>query len=190
MGTLEEALELIADRLGEIVKAQKRMVEIADWNRRRLSDWLEARPEQPAEAAADEGSSWTYESLKTELLRRGVEVPKGTKMATLMKKWETAKDLPVKPLEEPVAETAPAEIAKESDAGETKPAEEAVPSMTKEEARAALIARGYAGAPNQVAALKSALAFVGKDSFADLNGEEFTLLLREYDRLMGEARNA
>lgn len=56
---------------------------------------------------------WTYETLKAELIRRGVQIAKGTKMTTLLKFWELHKnDLPV--VEEAPLDDDPGEVIEET----------------------------------------------------------------------------
>ena len=64
-------------------------------------DPCEGEPEPAAETPTPvvietQPQQWTYETLKAELIRRGVQIAKGTKMTTLLKFWELHKnDLPV-----------------------------------------------------------------------------------------------
>ena len=97
--TFDENVEMIADCLAQIVERQDKLIAIAERN----SDHICRRgdtpaPEVPAEtptADAVPGASaepaMTYEQLKFALIQRGVEIPKGTKMTTLLKLWDKHK---------------------------------------------------------------------------------------------------
>lgn len=120
-------------------------------------------PETPAAEAAAE-PEFTYDELKAKLIERGVEIPKGTKMTTLLKLWANYKDYPVMPpapeaAEVEVVEEAPAEV----DPFDT-PAEPAKPAisddLTLEEARA-IIEKHYDRSEADKASLIAAFAEAG-----------------------------
>lgn len=101
--TIEANLTIIADSLVRIADQQSEMLEFA--KARRAAAPVAAQP-----APAPEPHQWTYETLKAELQRRGVEIAKGTKMTTLLKFWELHKnDITPAVADAPAALSDPAE---------------------------------------------------------------------------------
>lgn len=105
--TFEENVELIADSLARIVAGQAELIAIASRNSdhicRRGDHAEDAPPETPSAPAAPTApaapaeSTMTYEQLKFALIQRGVDIPKGTKMTTLLKLWDKHKLDELKP---------------------------------------------------------------------------------------------
>ncbi len=201
---IEETLETIARHLGTIADAQLRLLNVAEWNKARLSGEHSspAKPEQETPAIS-------YDELKAKLTAAGVEVPKGTKMTTLLKLWdkhgsaapadaETPAETPV--AEAPVeteAKTTPEETPapSEAPAAETPvaeaPAEPEVPvkkkPMTRKEA--ADIITAYGTSEENRNAYHAALAKIGK-SWKELEEDawDFDKLVNNFRELKGEAK--
>ena len=117
---IEETLEAIARHLGTIADTQLRLLNVAEWNKARLSGEAPAKPEQEAPAIS-------YDELKAKLIAAGVEVPKGTKMTTLLKLWDKHGSAAPADAEAPVAEAPVAEAPVETEA-KTTPEETPAPS--------------------------------------------------------------
>ena len=110
---IETNLERIANALGTIAEVQSRMLIIAEWNKDRLSSSGDPEPapealssgaeQEPVKAeirTAPADPQVTYDHLKAALIERGIMIPKGTKMTTLVKLWEKHQSDPVLPPEE------------------------------------------------------------------------------------------
>lgn len=140
-------------------------------------------PETPAAEP-----EFTYDELKAKLIERGVEIPKGTKMTTLLKLWAAHKDAPVVPVAEPeVVEEAPAE----ADPFDT-PAEPAKPAisddLTLEEARA-IIEKNYDRSEADKANLIAAFAAAGQgiSNFGAIPSGKHGAVVRKFLELKGVA---
>ena len=131
----------------------------------------------------------TYDELKAKLIERGVEIPKGTKMTTLLKLWEKHKDAPVfKEQElpaEPETDEAPAADVDPFGDAPVDPLEEAPaftgipcdldPAKAKE-----IIQKHYDRSPADRAALKEALSFVGAVTFGEIPADKHGVVLARY----------
>lgn len=196
---IEETLETIARHLGTIADAQLRLLNVAEWNKSRLSGEHSspAKPEQEAPAVS-------YDELKAKLIAAGVEVPKGTKMTTLLKLWDkhsaavpASSEVPVAetpaPAETPVAEapvepeaeTAPVETPAEATAEPEAPAKKK--PMTRKEA--ADIITAYGTSEENRNAYHAALAKIGK-TWKELEEDagDFDKLVNCFRELKGEAK--
>ena len=139
-----------------------------------------------------EGPAWTYDDLKAALVARGIEIPKGTKMTTLLKLWEKRQSDPIigtaaVPVAEPVAEepeAAPAEAPEADIFGDSAPAKEEKKPMTAEEARAILTA-DFSGTPEDKQMMLSALAKLGVTKFSDVPEGKFEELVAAFKALKG-----
>lgn len=227
--TLEENLERIADAL-EQIRENTRALAVTQEHIRVLAEHVHigrpmpgeeeenaepAEPEaavepEPAapEAVAEEAPQWTYEALKAELISRGATIPKGTKMTTLLKLWETYKDSepaaaePVEAVDPEVVAAEPTPEAVETVEPEPAPAEpeasepevvaepvetvEPAKPMTAMEARQCFMEMGYTGSVEQRGIMRKALASVGKERFADLADGEFEKVIEAYKSFSGE----
>lgn len=218
--TLEENLERIADAL-ELIRESTRALAATQEHIRVLAEHVhigrpmpgeeeDAEPAEPAvaepEAVAEEAPQWTYEALKAELISRGATIPKGTKMTTLLKLWETYKDsepAAAEPVEAVEPEVVAAEPTPEAvEAVEPEPAEpeaieqevvaepveavEPAKPMTAMEARQCFMDMGYTGSVEQRGIMRKALASVGKERFADLADGEFEKVIEAYKSFSGE----
>jgi hypothetical protein len=228
--TLEENLERIADAL-ELIRESTHALAATQEHIRVLAEHvhigrpmpgeeedeeesaelaeLEAVVEPAAaepEAAAEEAPQWTYEALKAELIGRGATIPKGTKMTTLLRMWETYKDSepaaaePVEAVEpeviaaEPTPEVveavepepAAAEAIEPEVVAEPVEAVEPAKPMTAMEARQCFMDMGYTGSVEQRGIMRKALASVGKERFADLADGEFEKVIEAYKSFSGE----
>lgn len=225
--TLEENLERIADAL-ELIRENTRALAVTQEHIRVLAEHVHigrpmpgeeeenAEPAEPAaavepepaapEAVAEEAPQWTYEALKAELISRGATIPKGTKMTTLLKLWETYKaNEPA--AAEPVEAVEPEVVAAEStpdvvEAVEPAPAEpetvepevvaepvetvEPAKPMTAMEARQCIMEMGYTGSVEQRGIMRKALASIGKERFSDLVEGEFEKVIEAYKSFSGE----
>lgn len=201
---IEETLETIARHLGTIADTQLRLLNVAEWNKARLSGEHSspAKPEQEAPAIS-------YDELKAKLIAAGVEVPKGTKMTTLLKLWDKhSATVPAgteAPAETPVAEapveteakTTPEETPapSEAPAAETPvaeaPAEPEVPAKKKPMTRkeAADIITAYGTSEENRNAYHAALAKIGK-TWKELEEDagDFDKLVNCFRELKGEAK--
>jgi hypothetical protein len=145
-------------------------------------------PETPAAEP-----EFTYDELKAKLIERGVEIPKGTKMTTLVKLWAANSDkpvippAPVAPIEPEVVEEAPAE----ADPFDT-PAEPAKPAisddLTLEEARA-IIEKHYDRSEADKANLIAAFAAAGQgiSNFGAIPAGKHGAVVRKFLELKGVA---
>lgn len=191
---IEETLETIARHLGTIADAQLRLLNVAEWNKSRLSGEAPVKPGQEAPAVS-------YDELKAKLIAAGVDVPKGTKMTTLLKLW--GKHGSAAPAESE-AETAPAEapapvetptVQSEVPAPAEPPAAEAaepeVPAKKKPMTRkeAADIITAYGTSEENRNAYHAALAKIGK-SWRELEEDagDFDKLVDNFRELKGEAK--
>jgi hypothetical protein len=145
----------------------------------------EGAPEPQTPSAEQE---FTYDELKAKLIERGVEIPKGTKMTTLLKLWAAHKDAPVVPAAEPEVvgvEEAPAEV----DPFDT-PAEPAKPAisdeLTLEEARA-IIEKHYDRSEADKANLIAAFAVAGQgiSNFGAIPAGKHGAVVRKFLELKG-----
>lgn len=204
---IEETLETIARHLGTIADTQLRLLNVAEWNKSRLSGETPAKPEQEAPAIS-------YDELKAKLIAAGVEVPKGTKMTTLLKLWDKHSATVPAGTEAPAeseVETAPAEAPAESEAEttsvETPATESEVPApaeppaaeaaepeapakrkpMTRKEA--ADIITAYGTSEENRNAYHAALAKIGK-TWKELEEDagDFDKLVNCFRELKGEAK--
>lgn len=192
---IEKDIDRIATALETIAEVQSRMLTIAEWNKDRLSGKdIESADRQPEEAApeaeirtAPANPEVTYDHLKTALIARGIDIPKGTKMTTLSKLWEKHQTDPVLPPadpEEPAAEESTTAPDADSDIfGDSAPAEEKKP-MTAEEARAILTA-DFSGTPEDKQMMLSALAKLGVTKFSDVPEGKFEELVATFKALKG-----
>lgn len=185
--TIEETLGIIADALVSLTETQGKILALTEEScksstrRCACSSDTHTAPAPSAVSAVERPAhSWTYEELKAELLKRGVEIAKGTKMTTLLKFWEMHKNDP----ELRVAEEAPAAeetpVAEETEKLPPVPEDVAIDEpidaeeltkepakpMTMEEARKHIMNSGYTATPNQTAAMKAALDKAGVARFA------------------------
>lgn len=199
---IEETLETIARHLGTIADTQLRLLNVAEWNKARLSGEHSspAKPEQEAPAIS-------YDELKAKLIAAGVEVPKGTKMTTLLKLWDkhgsAAPADAEAPAESEVENTpaeapAPAEtptVKSEVPAPAEPPAAEAaepeVPAKKKPMTRkeAADIITAYGTSEENRNAYHAALAKIGK-TWKELEEDagDFDKLVNCFRELKGEAK--
>ncbi len=199
---IEETLETIARHLGTIADAQLRLLNVAEWNKSRLSGEAPVKPGQEAPAVS-------YDELKAKLIAAGVEVPKGTKMTTLLKLWDKhSATVPAgteAPAETPVAEapveteakTTPEETPapSEAPAAETPvaeaPAEPEAPAKKKPMTRkeAADIITAYGTSEENRNAYHAALAKIGK-TWKELEEDagDFDKLVNCFRELKGEAK--
>lgn len=189
--TLEETLGAIADALVSLADTQSKLLALTESRpaestcacKNGVKDF--ATTERPAH-------TWTYEELKAELLKRGVEIAKGTKMTTLLKFWEmhkndaelrVAEEAPDAAEETPVAEETPAveetPVPEEVAVDEPIDGEPAKP-MTMEEARKHIIDSGYTATPEQTAAMKLALDKAGVTRFALIEEGGFEGFINTY----------
>lgn len=99
--TIDENIARIGDALARIADLQQALLDRLPAASAREA--VDAAPEVTTHTAP-EAHQWTYESLKAELQKRGVEIAKGTKMTTLLKFWELHKN-------DPDMQTAPAPAA-------------------------------------------------------------------------------
>lgn len=200
---IEETLETIARHLGTIADAQLRLLNVAEWNKARLSGEHSspAKPEQEAPAIS-------YDELKAKLIAAGVDVPKGTKMTTLLKLWDKhSAAVPAEaetPAEAPVAEapveteakTTPEETPAPSEAPAAEPpaAEAAEPEvpvkkkpMTRKEA--ADIITAYGTSEENRNAYHAALDKIGK-TWKELEEDagDFDKLVDNFRELKGETK--
>lgn len=209
---IEQNIERVANAMERIADNLDRLVVCADFHLERAqmmdaSKGVESpkvrevmakaevtvEPETPAPVDAE--PEFTYEELKAKLIERGVEIPKGTKMTTLLKLWEKHKDAPAfeereLPAEVEVVE-APADVDPFGDAPadllEEAPAAEAVaipvnldPAKAKE-----IIQKHYDRSPADCTALKEALSFVGAATFGEIPADQHGVVLGRYLELKG-----
>ena len=196
---IEETLETIARHLGTIADAQLRLLNVAEWNKARLS----GEHSTPAKSG-QEAPAVSYDELKAKLIAAGVEVPKGTKMTTLLKLWdkhstaapadaEAPAETPVEPEAENTSVETPAPA--ETPATETPVAETAVEPevpagkkpMTRKEA--ADIITAYGTSEENRNAYHAALAKIGK-SWKELEEDagDFEKLVNNFRELKGESK--
>ena len=188
---LEEVLLRMAELMEKSVALQERMVTVAEWNRNRLCGKTDvesagcqpdAAPETPCAAKAEPA----YDELKAALVARGIEIPKGTKMTTLVKLWEKHRSDPIvgttaAPVEEPVAEAVPAD---EDIFGDSAPVKEEKKPMTAEEARA-ILTRNFSGTPEDKQLMLAALNQLGVQRFSDVPEGKFEELVAAFKALKG-----
>lgn len=188
---IEKDIERIAAALETIVEVQSRMLTIAEWNKDRLNGKdIESADRQPEEAAPEVAAKAepTYDELKAALVARGIAIPKGTKMTTLVKLWEKHQTDPVLPpvgQEESAAEESMTASEVDSNIfGDVAPAEEEKKPMTAEEARAILTA-DFSGTPEDKQMMLSALAKLGVAKFSDVPEGKFEELVAAFRELRG-----
>lgn len=177
------------------------MYEDIHWNKERLAALEEkkapaAKPEEPdaepekEEAPAPETPSMSYDELKEALIARGVEIPKGTKMTTLLKKWESHKDDPV---QETVAEEEPAPVEEEPELPleeEVAPVVEEKAPMTFDEARTALLAAYDKGSDEDRNLLRATLESFGYDRLPMSGVDDYRPIVASYYEKKGIALDA
>ena len=204
---IEQNIERVANAMERIANNLDRLVVCADFHLERAqmmdaSKGVEspkvrevmaqaevtAGPEAPAAEP-----EFTYEELKAKLIERGVEIPKGTKMTTLLKLWEKHKDAPVFAEQELPADSwnpgdtpeAPAEV----DIFDlpTEPAKPSIPDdLPLEEARE-LIMNNYDRSPEDKKCLIAAFAEVGSgiSTFAGIPQGKHGVVARKFLELKG-----
>lgn len=193
------ALERIAAANEGIVGKLSFLVECADFHKKRAERLDGGNVCPPAELKNEEAPAepeFSYDELKAKLVERGVEIPKGTKMTTLLKLWDKYKDAPVAS-DEP--EAAPAEEAVEAPAaeadifadGSTDPMEEApapaagIPSDLDPVKAKEVIQRYYDRSPADCAAVKEALALVGAATYGEIPAGKHGIVLARFLELKG-----
>lgn len=191
---IEKDIERIATALETIAEVQSRMLTIAEWNRDRLSGkGIESVDRQPEEAAPEVAAKAepTYDELKAALIARGIEIPKGTKMTTLVKLWEKHQTDPVlspaDPEEQAAEESTTAPDADSDIFGDAAPAEEEKKPMTSEEARAILTA-DFSGTPEDKQLMLAALAKLGVTKFSEVPEGKFEELVKTVKALKSEKK--
>jgi hypothetical protein len=176
--------EFHAHKAGMEVKPEKTVAAVME------AAEVTAEPEAPAAPAAPE---FTYDELKAKLIERGVEIPKGTKMTTLLKLWEKHKDAPVAPAEpetdeapaEPETDEAPAADADPFGDAPVDPLEEAplfagIPRDLDPVKAREVIQKYYDRSPADCTALKKALSFVGAAAFGEIPAGKHGVVLARY----------
>jgi hypothetical protein len=206
---IEQNIERVANAMERIADNLDRLVVCADFHLERAqmmdaSKGVESpkvrevmakaevtvEPETPAPAAEPE---FTYDELKAKLIERGVEIPKSTKMTTLLKLWAVHKDAPVFaeqeiPFEpEAVVEEAPAEVVDPFDA--PVPAEEKpfIPdNLSLEDARG-IIEQHYDRSDADKANLIAAFAEAGQgiSTFGAIPAGKYGAVVRKFLELKG-----
>lgn len=206
---IEQDIGRIATALETIAEVQSRMLTVAEWNKDRLAGKdVESADRQPEVASMPETPTVpakaepTYDELKAALVARGIEIPKGTKMTTLVKLWEKHQSDPVLPPEDPEAEAsadswapndtpAPAEpepAKVDSDIfDDPAPAKEEKKPMTAEEARAILTA-DFTGTPEDKQLMLAALAKLGVTKFSEVPEGKFEELVKTVKALKAEKK--
>lgn len=191
---IEETLETIARHLGTIADAQLRLLNVAEWNKSRLSGEAPVKPGQEAPAVS-------YDELKAKLIAAGVDVPKGTRMTTLLKLWGKHGSAAPADAEAPAEselETAPAEtptVKSEVPAPAEPPAAEAAEPeapakrkpMTRKEAADVITA--YGTSEENRNAYHAALDKIGK-TWKELEEDagDFDKLVNCFRELKGESK--
>lgn len=200
------SLEKLAD-LGERTREhQTRLLACAEFHAHKAG--MEAKPEktvaavmeaaevtvEPEAPAAPAVPEFTYDELKAKLIERGVEIPKGTKMTTLLKLWEKHKDAPVfaeqeLPAEPETVEAPAADVDPFGDAPvdplEEAPASTGIPSDLDPAKAKEIIQKHYDRSPADCAALKEALSFVGAVTFGEIPADKHGVVLARYLELKG-----
>ena len=191
---IEKDIDRIATALETIAEVQSRMLTIAEWNKDRLSGkGVESADRHPEEAAPEVAAKAepTYDELKMALIARGIDIPKGTKMTTLVKLWEKHQTDPVLPPadpEEPAVEESTTAPDADSDVfGDSAPVKEEKKPMTAEEARAILTA-DFSGTPEDKQMMLSALAKLGVTKFSDVPEGKFEELVAAFKALKGDKK--
>ena len=178
--------------------AHKAGMEAKDVNPEKTVADVMAAAEVTVEPEAPAAPEFTYDELKAKLIEHGVEIPKGTKMTTLLKLWEKHKDAPVSAEQEPPADSwnpgdtpeAPAEVVDPFDDAPVDPLEEAPaftgiphdldPAKAKE-----IIQKHYDRSPADCTALKEALSLVGAATFGEIPADQHGVVLARYLELKG-----
>lgn len=187
---IEANLERIATALETIAEVQSRMLTIAEWNKDRLSGpVVPAECGKPEEAAAPAPvqeapakTEPTYDELKAALIERGIEIPKGTKMTTLVKLWEKHQSDPVLPPEDPEEPKPEAVETGDIFGEEPAPVKEEKKPMTAEEARTILTAN-FSGTTEDKQLMLSALAKLGVTKFTEVPEGKFEELVDTFTKL-------
>lgn len=208
---IEQNLERVANAMERIADNLDRLTVCADFHleRARMMDAskgvespkvrevmakaeVTVEPETPAAVEAAE-PEFTYEELKAKLIERGVEIPKGTKMTTLLKLWEKHKDAPVFVKQELPADSwnpgdtpeAPAEV--DPFDAPVEPAKPAISDdLTLEEARA-IIEKNYDRSEADKASLIAAFAEAGQgiSNFGAIPAGKHGAVVRKFLELKG-----
>ena len=199
------SLEKLAD-LGERTREhQTRLLACAEFHARKAG--MEAKDVNPektvaavmeaaevtVEVEAPAAPEFTYDELKAKLIERGVEIPKGTKMTTLLKLWEKHKEAPITPTPEvvkaEVIKEAPADVDPFGDAPvdplEEAPAFTGIPCDLDPAKAKEIIQKHYGRSPADCAALKEALSFVGAATFGEIPADQHGVVLARYLELKG-----
>jgi len=185
---IEEVLERIVKALEERNALQKRMVECAEWQVKRLSEKTEspAAPAPAAEAPAPvapaapeaEDASLDRDALLKECKELGVEVPAKTRTTTLAKLVAEAR---VKVPEAIKAEEKALEQEMEEAA---KP--DPVKPLTSAEARA-ILNKEYDGSERDRNILREALKCVNATKFCEVQDGQFDEVVRVFRVIKKEA---
>ena len=207
---IESDIGRIATALETIAEVQSRMLTVAEWNKDRLAgkdvESMDRQPEVAVSEAeirtAPANPEVTYDQLKAALIARGIEIPKGTKMTTLVKLWEKHQSDPVLPLEDPEAEAsadswAPTDTPAAAEPEPAKadsdifddpaPAKAEKKPMTAEEARAILTA-DFSGTPEDKQLMLAALAKLGVTKFSEVPEGKFEELVKTVKALKAEKK--
>jgi hypothetical protein len=182
--SLEATLERIAVALEQAVELKKKLVDHAQWCRRRieagdagLPDPAPAKPAAPAPAApapaAPAPAELDRDALLAECKALNIPVPSGTRTTTLVKLIAEAKA--AAPAEQAPAEPAPAEPAP---AAPEKP-------LSAVEARA-ILTKEYNGTEADVECLRNALKTLGVTRFAEVPEGKHAQLVATYRRMRAE----
>lgn len=173
--------------------AHKAGMEAKDVNPEKTVAAVMEAAEVTVEPEAPAAPEFTYDELKAKLIERGVEVLKGTKMTTLLKRWEEHKDDPVAPVvvEAEAVETPAADVDPFGDAPvdplEEAPAAEAatIPTNLDPAKAKEIIQKHYDRSPADCTALKEALSFVGAATFGEIPADQHGVVLARYLELKG-----
>jgi hypothetical protein len=192
-GRIATALESIAEVEARTLSARERLVRCEEHRAVKAGMSPEALnvPEPKREAdtapAAEPVSEFTYDELKANLIKRGVEIPKGTKMTTLLKLWQSHKADPIAVNDPETAETDPVdEVSAEDPFGIEEPV--IGDDLTLEEARA-IIENHYDRSEADKAALIAAFAEAGQGicNFGAIPQGKFGAVVRKFLELKGAA---
>lgn len=213
---IEQNIERVANAMERIADNLDRLVVCADFHleRAQMMDAskgvespkvrevmakAEVTVEPEAPAPVDAEPEFTYEELKAKLIERGVEIPKGTKMTTLLKLWAVHKDAPVAPAEtataepetivelETIVEEAPAEVVDPFDAPVPAEAKPAIPDdLSLEDARG-IIEQHYDRSDADKANLVAAFAEAGQgiSTFGAIPAGKYGAVVRKFLELKG-----
>ena len=172
--SLEATLERIAVALEQAVELRKKLVDHAQWCRRRieagdagLPDPAPAKPAAPAPAAAAP-AGLDRDALLAECKALNIPVPSGTRTTTLVKLIAEAKA--AAPAEPAPAEPAPAAPEKPLSAVEAR----------------AILTKEYNGTEADVECLRNALKTLGVTRFAEVPEGKHAQLVATYRRMRAE----